>query len=212
MTDRTDNFNRSNGAIGTPSDAGSDWVELTGTAWEVNGNAARNDAAVLSNGICYLESSVTAVTVQATFTVLPNTPNAEPGLSIRVVDASNCWFFKIRQGTTTVELRKRVAASNTTVGSTTVTHTAGDVYAVDVNSSDQWDVKQNAASIITATDSAVNTGTKHGLWMHLGSGADGVRWDDFSITAIGGATDPEGSLIGGKLLRGGLLLHGVLGR
>jgi hypothetical protein len=28
--------------------------------------------------------------------------------------------------------------------------------------------------------------------------------------AVGG--DPEGSLIGGKLIRGGLLLHGVLGR
>jgi len=26
------------------------------------------------------------------------------------------------------------------------------------------------------------------------------------------AGDPEGSLVGGKLLRGGLLLHGVLGR
>jgi hypothetical protein len=30
--------------------------------------------------------------------------------------------------------------------------------------------------------------------------------------AAGGGGDPEGSLIGGKLLRGGLLLHGVLGR
>lgn len=30
--------------------------------------------------------------------------------------------------------------------------------------------------------------------------------------AAGGGADPEGSLIGGKLIRGGLLLHGVLGR
>lgn len=33
-----------------------------------------------------------------------------------------------------------------------------------------------------------------------------------SWTEYGGVADPEGSLIGGKLLRGGLLLHGVLGR
>lgn len=35
-------------------------------------------------------------------------------------------------------------------------------------------------------------------------------WTPFIAAAAGG--DPEGSLVGGKLLRGGLLLHGVLGR
>lgn len=34
----------------------------------------------------------------------------------------------------------------------------------------------------------------------------------FNVPAAGGSADPEGSLIGGKLLRGGLLIHGVLGR
>jgi hypothetical protein len=48
----------------------------------------------------------------------------------------------------------------------------------------------------------------------------GVTWTDgdncgivgaiFNVAVAGG--DPEGSLLGGKLLRGGLLLHGVLGR
>ena len=38
---------------------------------------------------------------------------------------------------------------------------------------------------------------------------DGV-WSDYQAAPAGG--DPEGSLIGGKLIRGGLLLHGVLGR
>ena len=33
-----------------------------------------------------------------------------------------------------------------------------------------------------------------------------------SIAPVAAASDPEGSLIGGKLIRGGLLLHGVLGR
>lgn len=33
-----------------------------------------------------------------------------------------------------------------------------------------------------------------------------------AVTESAGAADPEGSLIAGKLLRGGLLLHGVLGR
>jgi hypothetical protein len=32
------------------------------------------------------------------------------------------------------------------------------------------------------------------------------------FTSSGEVTDPEGSLLGGKLIRGGLLLHGVLGR
>jgi hypothetical protein len=39
-----------------------------------------------------------------------------------------------------------------------------------------------------------------------GSGLPYSSWDG------GGGGDPEGSLIGGKLIRGGLLLHGVLGR
>lgn len=42
------------------------------------------------------------------------------------------------------------------------------------------------------------------------NGAADMLYAAFAGTADGG--DPEGSLIGGKLLRGGLLMHGVLGR
>lgn len=44
-----------------------------------------------------------------------------------------------------------------------------------------------------------------------GGGADWIcSVIAFKTTAAGG--DPEGSLVGGKLIRGGLLMHGVLGR
>ena len=40
----------------------------------------------------------------------------------------------------------------------------------------------------------------------------GFQYVNDTQQTAGGGGDPEGSLIAGKLIRGGLLLHGVLGR
>jgi hypothetical protein len=45
-----------------------------------------------------------------------------------------------------------------------------------------------------------------------GAGAARVTQVYLEVNYTAGGGDPEGSLIGGKLIRGGLLLHGVLGR
>ena len=68
-----------------------------------------------------------------------------------------------------------------------------------------------------ATDGALSLWGVNGpvVWHSETSGlgywyAGGIYSDYKAAEAAGG--DPEGSLIGGKLIRGGLLLHGVLGR
>lgn len=190
MTDRTDTFNRADAtSLGTPSDGGSSWVETTGTDWQIQTNRVFYNNNTASNVIVVLESSITAVTVQCTFSVLPNSPNnAEQALSIRVVDSSNYWRMKFRSGAgASIDLQKIVAGSFTIVATVSMSPTAGDVMSVEVTSADAWNVKQNGSSILTATDSAVNTGTLHGLNANYNSGPDAMRWDSFSITALGAA-------------------------
>ncbi len=196
MTNRADNFNRTDSStLGTPSDSGSSWVEYGPTGWGVNGNRARHAAVDAQQACAALESSVANVTVKGTLAVLNNSPNAEQGLVARLVDASNFWRVIHRAGDNRLVLQKRVSGSYTTLSNTTVAYAANDTMELEADSSSKWVVRKNGSNVVTGiTDTAHSTATLHGLAAHWNSGPDGARWDDFSITEIGGGA--LGGLIG----------------
>jgi hypothetical protein len=183
VTNRTDNFNRADGAIGTPSDAGSAWVQNLGT-WNVLTNQARittND----THATCVLESSVSNVEVQAT---IP-TVGGGVGHSIvaRCADSSNFIMFQIKSAS--VEMWKRVGGSFTQLG-TTVSNTfvANDVIKLTCDGNTINGYVNGVLKIGPITESAGSTNTKHGLYANQNSTG---RFDDFSITEItaGGGGD-----------------------
>lgn len=80
--------------------------------------------------------------------------------------------------------------------------TGGNTFGVNAYYATGQPVKYKSATYSTFTfPDPAGTGfsADNYFFAHAGWGAEG-------------SVDPEGSLIGGKLIRGGLLLHGVLGR
>jgi hypothetical protein len=188
MTDRTDNFNRTDTTsnIGTPSDGGSAWSQLAGT-WGINSNKAYESAGSSLSAVV-LESSVSDVDVQATAV----TVSAVVGLIARAADNNNYLNVSSASGSGT-SMYKRVAGSFTQLGSHATSAVDGDVLKFTVNGS-SLTLYLNGVSRITATDSAGSTNTQHGLRSHNDAS---FRVDDFSITAIAAAGHPAMRRLGG---------------
>jgi hypothetical protein len=204
LTNRVDSFDRADTTtnIGTPSDAGSAWVELVGTTWGIISNQGYNSGAS-GDEICYLESSVADVDVQVTAVVAASVT----GLYGRIADADN-WLLMAFRPATNNNIYKNVAGSVTSIASFTGAVSNGDVLRLEMTSGDVITAYQNTVQRMQATDAAGSANTKHGLFANTDTSG---RYDDFSITEIAaGGGDPEGSLLRGKLLRGGLLRGGVL--
>ena len=183
MTNRTDNFDRANStaALGTPSDGGSAWVAASGT-WGISGNKGY-PAASTTETVAYLESSVTAVEVQATM----STGATWNGLMARCGGSWTNLLLLNADTAGTIKLYKYVSGSSTQLGSTySGAVAAGDVLKLRVDSANLITAYQNGSSRTSATDSAGSTNTKHGFWCY---GTTAPRWDDLSITEIGAAAD-----------------------
>lgn len=180
MANRSDNFNRtdSSSAMGTPSDAGSDWVALTGT-WGIASNRGycATDSGDNQNS-AVLESSASDVDVEVTCT----TGNNDQGIILRATDASN--YILLRHGTDgSVIFYKREAGTFTSFASTSgVSQSNGDVIKATASGND-FELFVNGVSALTGTSSFNNTATKHGLRVYSSTTP---RWEDFSITDTGG--------------------------
>jgi hypothetical protein len=195
MTNRTDNFNRgdTSSAIGTPSDGGSNWVQLSGT-WGIASNQGYESAAT-SQSACVLESSVNTVDVQVTLA----TVGLSGGVISRAADNNNYILAEYNQFTQ-IRLFKNVAAAFTQLGSTvTSSFSNGDVIKLSSDGSDQHVYSQNGTPLITATDSAGSTNTKHGIRTH---NANDVRFDTFSITDNSGGGGGGATGVGNLCLLG----------
>lgn len=182
MTNRTDNFNRATGPIGTPSDGGSAWIQqsgqwIVGATTEAN-QAKLNDAA--PQATCVLESSVSDVDVQVTFANVAS--SSDLGIVFRSSDDNNYLLAAIDgSGGTAIRIFKKVAGSYTQLGTTgTAFASSGDVWKVRANGS-SITVYQNGVSVRTVTDSTFITNTKHGIRSH---GDTAALFDDFSITSL----------------------------
>lgn len=180
MTDRTDNFNRANVAtsLGTPSDGGTDWA-CNFTDWGISSNQAHNTEAGVDWHPAILESSVSAVEVQATLTALADGLNA--AMCGRYADDNNYIRLQLVAGASgTIKLTKRVAGTETQLGSTyTGAVAVNDVFKLRMDSANLLTAYQNGVSRVSATDAAGAANTRHGLIAF-----DPESWDDFSITEI----------------------------
>ncbi len=99
-------------------------------------------------------------------------------VAFRVVDANN--FFVVKANASTYTLVKKVASSNTTLGTYTATPANDDVIMVTVKD-DLITVYVNGIPVITATDPALNTCCNVG-WAHLN--CLGATVDDFKCWLI----------------------------
>lgn len=188
MASRADNFNRSDSstALGTPSDAGSDWVAHQGTFGISSNKGYLVGNAGAPGNTATLESSASDAEVAATLTI-GDTGNTAVSLCARLSDANN--YLAVRFDFLAANepvLVKCEAGTETTIISDMGAFASGDVMAIRCVGN-TITVYKNAGQIGTVTESFNNTATKHGLYhdnFTAGSAAD--RWDDFSITDLGG--------------------------
>ncbi len=171
---RSDNFNRGDttNAIGTPSDGGSAWSQLSGT-WGISSNQGYNSSGG-SQEICVLESSQSNVSVEAVCS-----PNAgSMGLVIRCTDNTN-YFVLIVTGSG-IELWMNDDGF-TQLDAFVGTVNNGDTIRVDATSGNVITGYQNDVQRVTATNSFNSTATLHGMRCHS---TTAPRFDDFSITTL----------------------------
>lgn len=179
MANRTDNFNRANNAssLGTPSDAGSNWVTVAAT-WGIFSNAAY---APSSGGSAYLESSLSDCDVQLTVPVV-----ADGAIAARIVDFTTyeeCLYCGIKSDGLRL-YEKTFGGGFSLIGSHTTSGVSnGDTIKVTCNGT-AITVYQNGVSRISVTSSLNTTATKHGLYAFDST----ARFDDFSIMALGGGS------------------------
>ena len=173
MANRNDDFNRANGAIGTPSDGGSAWESLQGV-WSVVSNQAGNDGALGDEGVV-LQASSAVVTVTVTFA----THTSSGGIIVRASDQSNYFLIHSSQATGTFVIFRKQSGTYTEIQSGGARAVSGDVVKVTVTSGNLISVYKNDVFQTSVTDAFNSTATKHGI---RSGGDSAFRFDSFSIT------------------------------
>lgn len=209
MGNRTDDFNRADTTnnIGTPSDGGSAWSQLSGT-WGISSNQAYTSVST-SQAVCVLESSLADVDVQYTVNTYQQNNS---GLIARSTDNSNYLLCSVGSGGTGTDpysliIYKRVSGSFTSLGSNTYTH-GTDTVKFSVNGSSLIGYI-NGVSKVSVSDSFNSTATKHG--MRNDTDVSSVaRFDTFSITGIGGGVTLSYPLLAKYAAGVGLVSGGVV--
>lgn len=198
MANRSDNFTRADSgvSIDSPSDAAGNYT--TTATWGIASNTGYNaDGA----GSCCatLDASSADVEVQVTLTTIGGSGTGGAGIGFRYVDANNFWRARARVSASTLSLQRMIAGSNTTIGTDySYTPANGDVIKVVADGNDIT-VYLNGVSRITASDSTHNTATKHGLFVNSDTAS---RFDDLTITDLGGSPDVTVSASGSALTTG----------
>ena len=176
MTNRTDNFNRADSttSLGTPSDSGSAWTTYQSTLGILSNTAY--DVTHSLYGVAGLESSISDCAVQVTCTAQGNM-----SCSARITDKNN-FLTGGGDGSGNLSIYKIVSGGFTQLGSASATQAAGDVFKFTVNGT-ALELFLNGVSKVTASSNVGQTNTIHGIFDFLSASA---RFDDFSITALGG--------------------------
>lgn len=184
MTNRTDTFNRADGALGTPSDGGSAWVDV-GPKYNILTNAVGNVIGGTPD-VAFLECSAADGTVQVSLPTKNGSSYA--GLVVRGADSSN--YIVLRANPSNYELISFIAGAETSRGTGGSTPANGDVLSI-VASGTSITGKVNGSTVVgPVTISSLSSNTKCGLYTY----SDGVtRFDDFSWTDAGGG---GGSAVG----------------
>jgi hypothetical protein len=189
----TDDFNRANGTLNTGN-----WTVRAGQ-WDITSNQADSSGSA-ANVADYTGTAPAgaAVEVQITLSTV-----SDGGPACRIVDGSNYFFLDFQTGSGSIQ--KVVAGGFTTIRSGLGGAANGDIAKLTISASDEMQAYKNGSTVGTAVTDSTHAS---GGWGFFNWAASGL-YDDWSGSDVGGATDPEGLLIGGKLLGRGLL-GGVL--
>lgn len=185
MATRSDNFNRSNGALGTPSDGGSAWEDV-GPKFNIISNAAGNVTSGVPD-VCFLDCGEADGTAQITLTVKAG--GSYFGLLVRAADANN--YICFRANPSNYEIFSVIAGSvgNATAGGSTPAN--GDVMSV-VLSGTSITGKVNGTNVVgPVTISSLTSNTRCGLYAYADTAS---RFDDFSWA--GAASGSTGTAAG----------------
>lgn len=182
MTNRSDDFNRGDttNGIGTPSDGGSAWSQVSGT-WGIASNTGYESGLTPSQAICVLESSVADVDVQVTIA----TQAISSGVIARETDNSNYLLLAIGNSSNDFTLFRKQAGSFVQIATAVQAISSGDVIKFNLNGTAIAGF-YNGVSKVTGTSSFNQTATKHGIRVDTATGIV-VRFDTFSITGLGGS-------------------------
>jgi hypothetical protein len=181
MANRSDNFNRSAGAPGTPSDGGSAW-EIFGGTWLIteyspglfglNNLSGNYDNIVLDAGASNAEVQVTMKTFNSNAALLLRGINSSNFMGVAFLSAGGGNYFR---------LFKIVSGTYTALHDFTGNSiSAGDVIKARVIGN-TYTVYKNGVSVGSYDDATHSSGTKYGL-----STNETNVFDDFSITDLGG--------------------------
>ena len=169
-----DNFNRSNGNLGTAVVGGA-WQG--DSSWQIASNKARN----ASTGAAWLPTGVDDMIVEADLTY----DSLESGLIARVTDANNLLYLDVTHDnptTASINIYKRVAGAFTAIGTTEHVNTS---ISATLNlklecSGDTIRAYVDDVLLVTATDS-VQTGQGAGIICL--AGPNPTIFDNFLVTA-----------------------------
>lgn len=174
---RSDNFNRTNSttALGTPSDAGSDWVAITGT-WGISSNKAYN-VTEDSNAKAVLDAGTPDVSVTVTLT---QNGGHNAGVFARLADADNYYRLRYNWDEGRLSLVKFVANTPTLLAQVDVGFSDGDTITLECLGN-RLKGYINSDLHILELDESLPTGDLHGLYSRYDPAP---RFDDFSITGV----------------------------
>lgn len=177
--DRSDNFNRADGAPGTPSDGGSDWV--TDQAYDTVGTPNGGALAVSSNTIkigtapsssslsptAVLETGSNVAAVSTTVAVVNAGSSYGMKHILRWIDNANYVYVYWQVSSGNAQIVTRTAHAEATIATITGTGaiSAGNVLGSRVDESGNVIVSRNGVDFgsPTAIGSTWDTGTKHGV-------------------------------------------------
>lgn len=183
MTNRTDNLTRADTTnnIGTPSDGGAAWIQSAGT-WGISSNRGYKSAADATWQDCVLQTSTTAVSVQATLAALGVLDVA--GLCVRESASTDYILGFISRAASTLAIYKQVAGVFTLLVTCPATITPGtDIYKLKVDDNNTISFYQNGVLVLITSDPTGASNTKHGIVAYNLS----TRWSAFTsvdVTAL----------------------------
>lgn len=176
-----DSFNRTNNAssLGSTDGAGTldpiAWNPEAGT-WGITSNAGYCPTNTV-RGLATIDTGHANVDVSMKFPSSGGTDGY--GFAFRISDTSNYWFIQGSAGGT-ISLVKRVAGSNTTVGTSITTFTNNDVIKVKAINN-VITVYKNGTAVGRFIDSFNRSATKVGMW---NGGALGYQFEDFAVYSV----------------------------
>lgn len=186
MANRSDNFNRTASSLGTPSDAGANWIEGAGSyATGTDGGSGQMVAYCDGSGgpSAWLECSVTDH--EATGEIINVGSSSQSGVHARLVDDNNYYYWFVNSSGA-ASLYKKVAGSFTLLasGSGTFTPGVGNTITLRCQGTTITGLL-GVTSSASASDSSLTTGTKAGI--RCNENGFFPYYNSFSITDLAAA-------------------------